>query len=246
MGSNPVALIVPIPLMFKKVELWETITQEVRSNLKPPTLHRLGVFVEGLKIHGAAIVTFVPAAMLEKSPESWSTNELFQRLTLVADVSDVVFAPVLSPNVTTPPKSMLPWMGAASSDWRKNRQQNRQCRNGDCSHAAACKISGEIRIGFVWCSFEPFLQCNDIAPERFIRGRREKIGTIVTDGGAVSTVSQTNLLRRLGGSVTTARRSVVPVASSKPVPEIILSSDSENGGQAAVSPAKIFDHRRLR
>lgn len=101
--------------MFKKVELWETITQEVRSNLKPPTLHRLGVLVDGLKIHGAAIVTFVPAAMLEKSPESWSTNELFQRLTLVANVSDVVFAPLLSPNVTTPPKSMLPWMGAALS-----------------------------------------------------------------------------------------------------------------------------------
>lgn len=66
----PIGLIVPTPVMLRKVELCETITQDVRSNLNPPTLHRLGVFVEGLKIHGAAIVTFVPGEMEEKSPLS--------------------------------------------------------------------------------------------------------------------------------------------------------------------------------
>ena len=101
-GSNPFPLIVPSPVIFRKVALWEMITHEVRSNLKPPTLHKFGVLVEGLKIHGAAIATVVPAAMLEKSPESWSTNELFQMFTLVAVASDVVS------KVTVPPKSMLP------------------------------------------------------------------------------------------------------------------------------------------
>ena len=36
--------------------------------VKPPTLHRLGVAVDGLKIHGVAIDANVPADMLEKLP----------------------------------------------------------------------------------------------------------------------------------------------------------------------------------
>ena len=53
-----------------------------------------------LKIQGAAIVTDVPGLILEKLPESWRTNELFQTLTFVAVASDIVS------KVTTPPKSM--------------------------------------------------------------------------------------------------------------------------------------------
>jgi hypothetical protein len=33
------------------------MTGEVRSNLKPPTLYKLGVAVDRLKIHGAAVST---------------------------------------------------------------------------------------------------------------------------------------------------------------------------------------------
>jgi hypothetical protein len=118
-GSKPFPLAIPTPVIFRKVELCEIMTHEVRSNLKPATLHKFGVLVEGLKIHGAAIATLVPGEMLEKSPESCSTNELFQRFTLAADVSDVVFVPVLSPNVTTPPKSMLPTIGLARREGAK-------------------------------------------------------------------------------------------------------------------------------
>lgn len=112
-ASNPLPLIVPRPVIFRKVELCETITHDVRSNLNPPTLHRFGVLVEGLKIQGAAIVTVVPGEMLEKSPESCSTNELFQRLTLVAVANEVVS------KVTVPAKSMLPWIGIAPTDGAK-------------------------------------------------------------------------------------------------------------------------------
>lgn len=54
--------------------------------------------------------------MLEKSPESCSTIELFQRLTLVAVAREVVS------NVTTPPKSMVPCMVAALAGWQKKAQ----------------------------------------------------------------------------------------------------------------------------
>ena len=67
---KPFPLIVPVPLIFRNVLLWETTTDVERSNLNPPTLHKLGVAVDGLKIQGAAMVTFVPGLMLEKSPES--------------------------------------------------------------------------------------------------------------------------------------------------------------------------------
>jgi hypothetical protein len=71
-----------------------------------------------LKIQGAAMVTFVPAAMLEKSPESCKTNELFQTFTLVAVASDIVS------KVTTPAKSMLPVIGVALSAGAKQANAN--------------------------------------------------------------------------------------------------------------------------
>lgn len=118
-GSKPLPLIVPIPLMFKKVDVCETITEDVRSNVKPPTFHRLGVFVDGLKIQGAAIAAVVPGVILEKSPESCKTKELFQTFTLVAVPSDSVS------KVTTPAKSMLPVMGAALSAGAKEANANK-------------------------------------------------------------------------------------------------------------------------
>jgi hypothetical protein len=44
-----------------------TIVAESRSNVKPPTLHRLGVGVAGLNTQGVAIVAEVNRGML-KSP----------------------------------------------------------------------------------------------------------------------------------------------------------------------------------
>lgn len=69
-GVKLFPLIVPVPVMFRNVLLWDTTADVERSNLNPPTLHRFGVAVEGLNIQGAAMVTFVPGEMLLKSPES--------------------------------------------------------------------------------------------------------------------------------------------------------------------------------
>ena len=70
-----------------------------------------GIGVAGvpeLKVHGAAIVALAPAeTKVAKSPVSWSTIELFQRSTLVAVARDIVL------KVTTPPKSIVPWIVAA-------------------------------------------------------------------------------------------------------------------------------------
>ena len=83
--------------------------------MNPLTLHNVGLAGpnEGLdgvpesKIQGAPIVTLVPGAMLEKSPEPCRTKELFHAFTVVAVARDRVS------NDTTPPKSMLPTAGRA-------------------------------------------------------------------------------------------------------------------------------------
>ena len=108
-GRKLFPLIVPVPVIFRNVALCETTTELARSNLNPPTLQRFGVEVEGLKIHGAVMVTVAPGlTKLAKSPESCRTKELFQVLTRVAVASEVVS------KVTTPPKSMLPVIGMAA------------------------------------------------------------------------------------------------------------------------------------
>ena len=104
------------------------MTEPLRSNVNPPTLHRPGVGVEGLKIHGVAIVTGVPAAMAPKSPELCRTNETFQRLTLVAVAREVVS------KVATPPKSMLPVIRAASA----------RCGKSPHPRTAATKIARRV------------------------------------------------------------------------------------------------------
>ena len=78
------------------------MTAELRLKVKPPTLQRLGVPVDGLKIQGAAMVTLVNGAMEEKLPESWVTKELFQVLTRITFASDI------ESNVITPLKSIVP------------------------------------------------------------------------------------------------------------------------------------------
>lgn len=82
--------------------------------MKPPTFHKLGVLVDGLKIHGVAIVAFVPGEMLEKSPESWETKELIQVATLVAEERETLTLPILSPKLTVPMKSIWPTIGLAA------------------------------------------------------------------------------------------------------------------------------------
>lgn len=104
----------------------------------------------------------------------------------------------------------------------------------------ALRISGEIRMVFVCWSSEPFRNCNDIGPERFIRGGREKIGTTGTGSDSCARRSAANLLRRFGGKVTTGRRCALSAAWFKFVPAIILTSHSENAPQLAVSRLRII------
>jgi hypothetical protein len=102
----------------------------------------------------------------------------------------------------------------------------------------ALKVSGEIRT--VFASSDPVSQCSDSWPERFIRWRRANEGIAGTGNVAIATASGMNLLRRFGGNFTTARRSDVSVVAFKLVPEIILSSDSEQRCWVVVSVTKTF------
>ena len=152
----------------------------------------------------------------------------------------------------------LNWRSAKR--WSKSArcQQNRECRTRPHFHIASCacffaedfpvapialrnglRICGEIRTVFAGCSLELVRHCNDVSPERFIRGRRERLGAIGRDTGSGAVSSQTGLLRRFGGNVTATNRWAVSPAFSKFVPSIILSSDSENTCLVAVSHGKI-------
>src|ERR1700737_4972051 len=120
-----VLLIVPTPVTSRKLDVWLETIDEVRSKVKPPTLHKLlsagpadrAGGVDKLKIHGAPMVALVekPGVMLLKSPVTPDPHESFQTFTCVARSSDVVSAPAWSPNVTTPLKLMFPWIGLAWS-----------------------------------------------------------------------------------------------------------------------------------
>lgn len=86
-----------------------------RSNVKPPTLHKPGVGVDGLKIHVSAMVAEVPDGMFLKLPKEAVTLELFHSVTSVAVAKpfDPLIANVTAleppvPYVTTPPNLMLP------------------------------------------------------------------------------------------------------------------------------------------
>lgn len=111
-GSNPFPLMVPVPRTSRKVELWDVTMEEVRSKVKPPTCHNIGVAGPGsgapgvpeLKVQFGAIVTLAKSGMLLKSPvcDPGTTKELFHVVTLVAVANDIVS------KVTTPLKSILP------------------------------------------------------------------------------------------------------------------------------------------
>ena len=105
-GSKPLPLIVPIPVILRKTADWLTTTEELRSKVNPPTVQRPGVAVDGLKVH-ADMAGCVPRAMPEKSPVSRVTSEVFQLVIRVAVFRDMVS------KVTTPLKSMSPRMGRA-------------------------------------------------------------------------------------------------------------------------------------
>jgi hypothetical protein len=117
---KPLPLAVPTPDILRKLALWETTVEVVKSKVNPPTCHRARVVGPGegvagvpeSKVYGAAMVAFAPgAAKVAKFPVSCRTKELFQVFTFVAVAKDMVS------NVTTPPKSMLPWIGAAGASW---------------------------------------------------------------------------------------------------------------------------------
>ena len=59
-GSNPLPLTIPFPSITRVEAFCITIVDERRSKVKPPVLHRPGVGVDGLNIHGCAMVACVP------------------------------------------------------------------------------------------------------------------------------------------------------------------------------------------
>ena len=91
------------------------MVDERRSKVKPPTLHRPGVAVDGLNIQGCAMVACVPAGIPAKSPVlpdvtlvkpalPFASNQVF---TLVAVAREWVS------NWTAPAKLMFPCMFVA-------------------------------------------------------------------------------------------------------------------------------------
>ena len=89
--------------------------------MKPPTLQRAGVAVDGLNIYGVAIVAWVPAAIPEKLPVLPAVtllnpalpNTSRQVFTLVAVAKEVVS------NATEPAKLMNPVIGIAWAEIAK-------------------------------------------------------------------------------------------------------------------------------
>src|SRR3954447_24349605 len=72
---KPLPLMKPVPVMLRKVAVCATTVELRRSNVNPPTLQRPGVAVEGLNIHGVAILAWLPSAMPAKSPLVAATLE---------------------------------------------------------------------------------------------------------------------------------------------------------------------------
>src|ERR1700730_17749652 len=102
-GVNPLPLTVPVPSTLRNVELCETIVDDVRSKVKPPTLHRAGCDPE-LEVRRLPIMTAVPKVMPTKLPLELVTKGLVQVLTCVAAARDV------ESSVTVPPKVMSPFI----------------------------------------------------------------------------------------------------------------------------------------
>src|SRR5262245_55548482 len=66
--SNPLPLMVPVPVMFRKLGVWLTIVELRRWNVNPPTDQSVGVSVEGLNVHGLMVAVVPSGTKLEKLP----------------------------------------------------------------------------------------------------------------------------------------------------------------------------------
>jgi hypothetical protein len=82
--------------------------------VKPPTLHRPGVGVDGLNIQGCAMVACVPARIPAKSPVPPGATLLKPALFNMSNqvTTLVAFAKVVS-KMTEPAKLMFPVIGVA-------------------------------------------------------------------------------------------------------------------------------------
>src|SRR6266480_5853397 len=91
------------------------MVDERRSKVKPPTLHRPGVAVDGLNIQGCAMVACVPAGMLAKSPVPPDVTLLKPALPCASNQVFILVAVSREcvSNWTAPAKLMFPCMFAA-------------------------------------------------------------------------------------------------------------------------------------
>jgi len=113
-GSNPLPLRMPVPVILRKVDVCVTTVELRRLNVNPPTLQRPGVGVEGLNIHEVAIVALVPNAMLEKFPLTSATLEKPRfPLTSRHFTTRVALARDFESNCVAPAKSIFPFIFAA-------------------------------------------------------------------------------------------------------------------------------------
>src|ERR1700722_20433817 len=112
--SRPFPLTEPIPSTRTPAGFppWNTIWEEVRSNVKPPTLQRLATAPE-LKNQGEVNATCVPGAIPEKLPSSLITTGIpVPPGPVQANTSVAVPAEDVS-NCTPPANVMSPVIGTA-------------------------------------------------------------------------------------------------------------------------------------
>ena len=84
-GSNPLPLTIPLPSTVRDDAVRCVTVDERRSKVKPATLHRPGVGVDGLNAQGAVTATGVFIGIPAKSPvPPASTWALIQEVTVVA------------------------------------------------------------------------------------------------------------------------------------------------------------------
>src|SRR4030095_6727657 len=105
-GSNPLAVTIPVPSIKRVFAVCVTTVAERRSNVKPPTLQRPGLGVDSTQ--GAPKVAGVFMGIPEKSPVApSSTWVLIQDMTVVAVSKEFVS------KWAEPPNWMVPFMAVA-------------------------------------------------------------------------------------------------------------------------------------
>jgi len=114
-GVNPLPLTMHAPSIVSCVAVCIMRVEERRLKVKPPTLQRAGVGVDGLNIYGVPIFAWVPAGIAPKAPVLPAVTLLNPALpntsnqvsTLVAVAKEVVS------NLTEPANWMNPVIGVA-------------------------------------------------------------------------------------------------------------------------------------